>query len=245
MNSFLRLLVIFCMCCCSLHLLGAIKVVEKEVNLGEELEVAVWKKVKINAFAFLKDNEEVAEETIWYGVFPFQEEFIFYLGKKGQALVCPVNMVLTTAATTTIEFDKEMQPKIVDKDKKATSLLTMQISFSPEVKLFKEFVILIVNGDKKALQTFVTKHTTEAIISVALKAQVTLLLNQGNLSMIMDDNVKFENIINGKIHIEKPTQLTGKFVFISERECLAALSSIINEEENAQQEAQQKDVPTT
>ena len=90
---------------------------------------------------------------------------------------------------------------------------------------------MLGKADKNALETFVNKHSIETIEEISNNA----IISRGEFLIAADDKEMCENIRDGKVKLSKPTQLTGKYVFIPAREFLEALMA-----EAAQQEAQQK-----
>lgn len=244
MNTLLRLCLISCASFCSIQAIDSIRVLEKDINLGNDPKTN--NKIVIKAFAFLKNNEK-EEETRWYGVFPYAKELVFYCSISDQSFVLPVNDVVTAKDSTIVEYnlnDKTFDAKIVKPGTKATSLFTMKLTLTPEPQLFQEFVILLAKADKAALQAFVSKNSVEKVIEAADNAIATWVTifkmsqgeAQGTLLIVADDKDTFDKIKNGTTKLSKPLQLTGKYVFLPADAVVEAMLA----EEAQQQEVNQK-----
>lgn len=228
MNTFLRSCIIACASFGALYAADTVKVLEKEINLGKDPKTN--DKLVIKAFTFLKNNEKENQDTRWYAVFPYEKELVFYCTQGGQSDVFSVNAVVTATETSVVEFDladKEFRPKTVESGKKATSLFTMKLTLSAEIQIYKEFVILLAKADKKALQSFVNKHSIEAIEEISNNA----ILSRGELLIAADDKETCEKIREGKIKLSKPMQMTGKYVFLPAREVIEALLAEAKEQD--------------
>jgi hypothetical protein len=229
-NKFLRTVIISCACFCTAQATTQAIVLQKEVLLKTDT------KIKIRAFALVNKGQLPTQDTCWYSVFPIEGQLAFYCEQGGEKVLFPVTHVIQITDPTIIEFDlsdKELKSAIVEPGKKVSSLLTMKISFSPEIQIFKELVILLGKADKSNLEAYINNHSAEIIEEILCNA----IINQGDFAIIADDKEACENIREGKLKISKPTQLTGKYVFIPAQEVLAALMAAEEAQQNNEHKA--------
>ena len=113
--------------------------------------------------------------------------------------------------------------KILQTNQKPESLLTMKVTFSEEFQIFRELLILLAKADKNDLQTFSNKHSFKKVVDIIYCA----IFTQCQLIAWPDDEQQLQHVLEGKIQITQPTQLTGKFVF-NYRSSYEAISDCIN-----------------
>lgn len=227
MKMILRLFIVSCACFCAVHAADTVKVLQKTITFSD---AKTRQKLSIEAFAFVNGNEKETANTRWYSTFPCENVLAFYWTQQDLADFFAVNHLITNNSSVTIEYDLAANGaiKIVEPGQKATSLLTMQATISPEVQIFKELVILLGKKDKNGLQAFVAKHSIEKIENITSMAIIAL----AGVIPVPDDLENFSKILEGKVKITKPTQITGKYIFVP-AEIMLALHEAAAQEQNA------------
>ena len=138
MNTFFRLCIISCAFFGIAHASNRVTALQKEINLGKDPKTS--KQLLIKAFAFIKSGDKENQDTRWYSVFPFEGKLAFYCNQSGQSDAFPINNVIQATEPTVVEFDladKEFRANILEQGKKAKSLFTMKLVFSPELPSLK------------------------------------------------------------------------------------------------------------
>lgn len=196
MNIFSRSFLFSCIFVVANQAFGGITILEKIIDLGTSPKDQT--KYVTQGFAFTEGPE--TDQTIYLATFPLPQEkklFFCICHKKG---IAEFNVTNILTATTTLQI---------------TNNISLKLSFSPEVELFKQLIIALTRKDKKALQQLAEKNTIQKIEDCIIMAAqcegiiVPLPKDADALNKLMDSEAELKSpvIVDGIMDFASPEML--------------------------------------
>ena len=145
----------------------------------------------------------------------------------------PVTNIISTKQPFQLFVDPTAQEPILDpkstKIDTNSSLVTMEVTFDPDLQIFKNLLILIAKGNAQALTSFAQQNTLKKIDMIIEKA----LDCQGTCYIECDDVETFESLIQAKKIPTGSITLTAKLTFVPMQAILEqALAETSQNEQN-------------
>ena len=232
MNTVPRFLLMSCFW--SLAIFAApVTITEKQLELGKDPKTQ--KILMIKAYSFTEGTAKETSDTRWLAVFPYESELVFFATKGGLDDCFPVTNIISTQPSFKVDIDPTEQNPIIDPqqtkaDGQKSSMVSMHVTISQDLQLFKDLLIFIAKGNVKALTSLVNKHTLKRVEETVEKA----LDSQGACFIQCDDPYAFESIMQAKNPITAPVVLTGQLKFVPMQEILEqALAEVKQQEQSA------------
>jgi hypothetical protein len=231
MNTLIRSCFITCLFSITVYA-NHITVLKKEVNLNDP---KTQKTLTVAAYAFLEGSSAETSSTRWIGLFPYENELMFFSIEK-EYIDFPVTKIISTQQTFKVFIDPTAQEPIIDPQTTNgdhSSLIAMEVTFDTDMQIFRNLLILIAEGNVKTITAFIEKNTHNKIDEIISK-----VIDCGSSCYIeCDDLEKFEALMQAKRLPATPVNLTGKLKFIPLQAIQAMLEQALAEEAKKQQSA--------
>lgn len=192
MNMFSRFLLFSSVVLVATQSCSAINILEKVINIRTSPKDDT--KDVARGFAFSEGPE--TNETVYFATFPVPKEkrLFFCICHKNGITDFEVTNIMTTALTLPI-----------------TDKISLKLSLSPEVELFKQLIIALTRKDKKALLQLAEKNTIKKIEDCIIIATQC----EGIIVPLPSDTDAFNNLVETEAQLKSPVFIDGVMDFAS------------------------------
>ena len=183
-------------------------ILEKQVKVV--MDSKIEKPLMVNAFNFEEQNTKTKTEPIWIAVFPYEKNLYFLINVAGENFTFPVTHIVSATSTSEMTIDPTADNTNSDKTSSQSALITVKLHLSTQLQTFKEFSILLAKGNKKALSSFIEKHSVDDIKELVAHAMIC----QGECFISFDDAQTLESLMQAKKPLAQPVTFKGTIDFL-------------------------------